>query len=147
GDRAAILRPAGNVVANRNRTLLAVGNRPHALAGYAARHQIFAHRLGAAGAERDVVLARAALVGVAFDGEVVAVVVAEPLRLLVERGARLLGELRRIGFEENAIADVNDEILLAARCGSSAHRRRLVSLVLGAARDHQSCGDDSRIFG
>src|SRR5580698_4053774 len=49
-DGAAILRPAGNVVANRNRPFLAVGDRAHALAGHAARHQIFAHRLGAAGA-------------------------------------------------------------------------------------------------
>ena len=35
----------------------------------AARGEIVAHSLGAAGAERDVVFARAALVGVAFDGE------------------------------------------------------------------------------
>ena len=34
-----------------------------------ARDEIVPHGLGAAGAERDVVFAGAALVGVAFDGE------------------------------------------------------------------------------
>ncbi len=96
----------------------------------AARDQIFAHRLRAAGAERDVVFAGAALVGVAFDGEGVAVVVAEPLRLLVERGAGLLGQLRRVGLEEHAVADIDDEVLLTAgsRSPRPAQRRGLVSL-------------------
>ena len=80
----------------------------------AARGQIFAHGLRPARAERDVVFAGAALVGVALDGEGVAVIVAEPLRLLVERSAGLLGELRGIGLEEHAVADIDDEILLAA---------------------------------
>src|SRR5262245_31345002 len=31
GDRAPVLRPAGNVVAHRDRPLLAVGDRAHAL--------------------------------------------------------------------------------------------------------------------
>ena len=53
------------------------------------------HRLGAAGAEREIVFARAALVGVAFDGEGVAIVLVEPRRLLVER--RLRGR-REVGL-------------------------------------------------
>src|SRR5262249_44726206 len=69
GYRAAVLRPARDVVADRDRALLAVGNRPHALCLDAARDEIIAHRLRPAGAERDVVLAGAALVGVALDGE------------------------------------------------------------------------------
>src|SRR5437016_3750787 len=68
-DRTAVLRPAGNVVADRDRPLLAVGDRAHALTLHAARGEVVSHRLGATGAERDVVLARAALVGVAFDQE------------------------------------------------------------------------------
>ena len=44
-------------------------------ADHAAGDEIVAHGLRAAGAERDVVFARAALVGVAFDGERVAAVV------------------------------------------------------------------------
>ena len=39
------------------------------LAGDAARGQVVAGRGGAAGAEREVVFARAALVGMAFDGD------------------------------------------------------------------------------
>src|SRR5262244_3938025 len=85
-DGAAVLRPAGDVVAHRDRALLAVGDRPYAVGIDAARDQVVAGHLGAAGAERDVVLARAALVGMTFDGEGVLVVVLQPLRLLVERG-------------------------------------------------------------
>src|SRR5262245_25848375 len=93
-DGAAVLRPARDVVAPRDRPFLAVRDGPHAVAVDATRHQVLADRLGAAGAERDVVLARPALVGVTFDGERVLAVVLEPLRLLVERGARLRRQLR-----------------------------------------------------
>src|SRR5713101_6576080 len=70
-----VLRPAGNVVAHRDRAFLAVGNRAHALRLDAARGEIVAHGLRAPGTERDVVLARATLIGMAFDGEGVLVVV------------------------------------------------------------------------
>ena len=55
----------------------------------ALRHQEVAGRLGTAGAERDVVLARAALVGMAFDGDGVAGIGLQPLRLLGEDRLRL----------------------------------------------------------
>src|SRR5581483_7849748 len=77
-DGAAVLRPARDVVTHRDRALLAVGDRAHALRLHAARDQIVAYRLGAPCTERDVVFARAALVGVALDGEGVAVIAAEP---------------------------------------------------------------------
>src|SRR5665811_686683 len=79
-DRAAVLRPAGDVVAHRHRPLLAVGDGAHAVGLDAARDQIIAHALRPAGAQRDVVFARAALVGMAFDGEGILAVVGEPLR-------------------------------------------------------------------
>src|SRR5262245_27283419 len=60
---AAILRPAGDVVANRDRPFLAVRNRADALRVDAVLGQVVAHGHGALGAERDVVFARAALVG------------------------------------------------------------------------------------
>src|SRR3954464_5252028 len=91
--RAAVLRPAGDIVTHRDRALLAVGDRAHAVRLDTARGQIVAHRLRAPGAERDVVFARAALVGVALDREGIAIVLAEPLRLLFERRDRLRGEL------------------------------------------------------
>src|SRR6185503_2184472 len=69
GLGAAILRPAGNVVAHRHRALLAVGNRADALGIDAVLGQEVAHRLGAPRTQSDVVLAGAALVGVALDGD------------------------------------------------------------------------------
>src|SRR6185436_20498405 len=123
GHRAAVLRPARYVVADRDRAFLAVGNGAHAAGLDAAGRQIVADRLGAAGAERDVVFARAALVGMAFDREGVVAVLLQPMRLLVERGARLHRQLSGIGFEEHAVADVNDEVLLAAGRGDAGRSK------------------------
>src|SRR5262249_20126885 len=86
-DRAAVLRPAGYVIAHRDRTLLAVGDGPHARALDPARDQVVPHGLSAACAECDVVFARAPLVGVTLDREAIPVVELQPLRLLVERCA------------------------------------------------------------
>src|SRR3954449_12735000 len=143
---AAILRPAGDVVANRDRAFLAVGHRAHAAGLDAARSEIIAHRLGPASAQRNVVFARAALVGVAFDREGVIGVLLQPLRLLVERAARLRRELGGIGLEENAVAHVYDEVLLAARRGGAGRGQRIVGLLAGAGRQGKSryqSGDDA----
>src|SRR5579862_3146047 len=145
--RAAVLRPAGNVVAHRDRPFLAVGDGVHALRRDPAGDKILAHGLRAAGAERDIVFARAALVGMTFDGEGVVIVVAEPLRLLVERRPRLLGQLRGIGFEEHAVADIDDEVLLAAGRGGAADEPSLLGLLLSAARDRERGDDKGREFG
>src|SRR5262249_11512139 len=59
-DGTAVLRPAGDIVAHRDRPLLAVRDGAHAVAVDAARREIFAHGLSTAGAQRDVVLAGAA---------------------------------------------------------------------------------------
>src|SRR5207253_4042441 len=123
---AAVLRPARNVVADRDRAFLAVGHRTHAAGLDAARGEIIANRLGTAGAERNVVFAGAALVGVAFDREGVIAVLLQPLRLLVERAARLHREFGGIGLEEDAVADVNDEVLLAAGRGGAGRGQRIV---------------------
>src|SRR5271166_2697646 len=69
GHRAAVLRPAGDIVADRDRPFLAVTDRLHPRGGNALRREIIVHRLGALGAEREIVLPRAAFVRVAFDGE------------------------------------------------------------------------------
>src|ERR1700704_792793 len=82
--RAAVLRPARYVVADRDRPFLAVGNRAHAMGLHAARDQIVVQGRPPPGAKRDIVFARAALVGVAFDDEAVLRVAAQPLRLLVQ---------------------------------------------------------------
>src|SRR3954447_24157043 len=67
--RAAVLGPAGDVIADRNRAFLAVGDRPHPRGIDAARGEEGAHRRSTPRAQRNVVFAGAALVGVAFDGE------------------------------------------------------------------------------
>src|SRR5690606_2301910 len=64
---ATILRPARDVVADRDRTLLAVGDGADAIRVDAARNQIVLGVGGATGTQRDVVFPRAALVGMAFD--------------------------------------------------------------------------------
>ncbi len=104
------------------------------------------NRLGAARAERDVVFAGAALVGVASDGEGITAVGLQPLRLLVEGRGRLRRQVGPVAFEEHAIADVNDEILLAARgcrAGDSAIGAAHAVLVGAGAhrqRHGQNCG-------
>ena len=77
--------------------------------------EIVVHRLGAALAKREIVFARAPLVGVTFDGEAVSVVVIEPRRLLVERRLGSRREIGLISVEENAVADGLVEFLHAAR--------------------------------
>src|SRR5690554_706273 len=102
-DRAAVLAPAGNVVADRHRAFLAEGLAGDALLVDAARHEIVHHHRGAAGAQRDIVFASAALVGMAFDHDAVVLVLVEPGRLLVQRGRSLGGQRTRIRFEEHAV--------------------------------------------
>src|SRR5258708_6692587 len=68
-DGTPVLRPARDVVAHRDRALLAVGDRPHARGLDATRGQVVAHRVGATVPEPDVVLTGTALVRVAFNGE------------------------------------------------------------------------------
>src|SRR5262249_11344952 len=144
----AVLRPAGDVVTDRDGALLAVGDRAHALRLDAARGEIVAHGLRAAGTERDVVLARTALVGVPLHGEGVLAVALQPLRLLLQRGDRLRRELGRVGFEEHAVADIDHEVLLAAgRRAAGAGGLGHVRLV-GAARRGQRQGDQaSELYG
>src|SRR5690606_24146222 len=113
---------------------------PHAGDIDAARGEIITHRLGAPGAERDVVFARAALVGVAFDDEGVLTVAGQPLRLLVERLAARLRQFGLIRLEEDAVADIDDEVLLAARGRSRAGSAigAVGSALVGAGRDGQT---------
>ena len=69
------------------------------LAGDALRDQEVAGRGGAAGAERQIVFARAALVGMAFDGDGVVAVLVEPLRLLATASPA-----RRRGSTEESVS-------------------------------------------
>ena len=144
-DGAAVLRPAGDVVADRDGALLAVGNGAHAVGRDAARGEVVTHGLAAAGAERIVVFAGAALVGMAFDGEGVARIALEPASLLVEGRDGGRGQVGGVGFEEDAVADIDDEVLRAARGRGTAgaEARGVGILVLGAGAERERGGDGS----
>ena len=69
----------------------------------------------------------------------------EPLRLLVERGARLRRQLGRVGLEEHAVADIDHEVLLAAgRRRAGRIGLRVVGVLVGASRDRQRRGEHGR---
>src|SRR6202040_2162011 len=68
-DGTAVLRPARDVVADRDRALLAVGDRPNPRWIDAAGGEEGTNRLGAAWAGRDIVFAGAPPLGMAFHGE------------------------------------------------------------------------------
>src|SRR5215218_6549739 len=146
GHGAAVLRPARDVVAGRDRTLLAVGDGADARAGDAARGEVVAHHLRAAGAEREIVLAGAALVGVALDQEGVARVARQPRRLLVERRDRGRSKVGRVAFEEHPVADIDGEILgragraAAAAGGAEVGSGGLVGLRAGGDRQRRGKG-------
>src|SRR5689334_22612242 len=69
GHATTVLRPAGLVGVGADRALLAVGDRADARLVDAQRGQVVRHRVGATLAEREVVLAGAALVAMTFDGD------------------------------------------------------------------------------
>src|SRR5882672_7565668 len=69
GLSASVLRPAGYVVAHCHRPFLAIGDGADAGGIDSVLGQEVAHVLGALGPQRDVVLAGAALVRVALDGD------------------------------------------------------------------------------
>src|SRR5215831_9543673 len=78
GDGAAVLRPGLLVRAGRIGILLAVAGGPDALSRNALGNQILACGIGTPLAERQVVLARAALVAVAGNGNGVVGVLLQP---------------------------------------------------------------------
>src|SRR4029453_18162745 len=62
GDRAAVLRPAGNIVANGNRAFLTVGDRFHALCRNTTRSEVILGGGRTASTESEVIFARTAFV-------------------------------------------------------------------------------------
>src|SRR5690606_9417782 len=110
-DGTAVLRPTGNVVANGDRTFLAVGDRLDAVGSHTQRSQIVAGGGGAPGTEREVVFARAAFVRMTFDDDLVLRVLVEPLRLTGQCLLRVCADRRRVGVEEDAVADIDGEVL------------------------------------
>src|ERR1035437_1914972 len=121
-DGAAVLRPARDVVAYRDRAFLAVRDGPHPAGVDAARRQEGTNRLSTPRTQRNVVFAGAALIRMAFDGEGVTVVALQPARLLFQGRDRLRRQIGLVALEEHAVADIDHEILLAARGRRTRHR-------------------------
>src|SRR3569623_496412 len=69
GDTATVLRPAGLAGLGADRAFLAVGHGFDAAGRHALADQDFLHGVGATRAQRQVVLTRAALVAMTFDGD------------------------------------------------------------------------------
>src|SRR5690606_18933437 len=93
---AAVLRPGALVRTERLGTLLAPAYRLHPAGIDTARLEIVARRIGPAVAERQVILAGAALVGMALDRDAHVRVAVEPGGLRVEGALRRTVE--RIGI-------------------------------------------------
>jgi hypothetical protein len=100
--------------------------------------QILACRRRAACTQRDVVFARAALVGMAFDGDLIVRILVQPLRLAIERLLRIGADSRRIRVEEDPVADIDGEVLLTCPGRRSGRDRRHCSGsgLLGCAACH-----------
>src|SRR5262249_42575382 len=124
-DRVAVLRPGLLVGAERRRAVLAVGDRGDAAGSDALGHEIIAGGVRAALAESDVVFLGPALVAVAGDLHVVLRILRQPGRLTVQRPLALVLQRRLVEVEEHPVADIRDEILLAA--GRRACRLRRVA--------------------
>jgi hypothetical protein len=134
--RTPILRPAGNVVANGHRALLAVGDGPDARRVDAVLCQIVSHCRGTTRSERDIVFTRTAFVGVAFDCDRVLRILLQPLRLLDKRLRRFRRQINGIGREIDDVADVLREVALRAggRGAVLAAQRVRLQLLVGGTR-------------
>src|SRR5690606_23026929 len=85
----------------------------------AAADQVRANGLGATGAQGQVVFARAALVGVAFDADGHLRVAGQPGGLGGQPRLGLGTHRIRVQVEVDAVADVDDEVLFRARRGGA----------------------------
>src|SRR5581483_8592672 len=120
---AAVLLPAALGVAEAQRVILAVADDLQILVGHAERAQVADHRLGAPLAERLVVRLRAALVGVALDGELRGAA-AEALGVARQRRLGGVGELivveREVHAHDRAALVAGDVLTLRRRARHAA---------------------------
>src|SRR5208282_66623 len=134
---AAVLRPGRFVVTDHRRAFLAVADGSDAAGGDAERDQRAFHRVGAAIAEREVVFARAAVVAMAFDRDFHVLIFLEPGCLALKRLLAFRLDVRLVEVEEDAIADVLDEILARTRRGVAARGRRALTGGAGGKQQHR----------
>ena len=114
--RAAVLGPGFLVGAGRDRPLLAPAGHQQPRRRHALRHQEIARRIGAPLAQRLVIFARAALVGMAFDRGADVGVGDQPARLRRQRRLRRLVERIFVGAEIDGVrSGLGDQVGLQRR--------------------------------
>src|SRR3954454_9386255 len=124
--RAPVLCPGLLTRSADRRAFLAVAQRGDTIRGDASGNEVVLRRGGAAVAQCQVVLARAALVGVTFDRHADVAVLLQPLGLPVQGGAGFGGQVHLIVAEEDPVAGIGREVLLRTRSarntGAAIHR-------------------------
>src|SRR5471030_412943 len=110
GHAATVAGPGAFVGADDFRPFLAVADGLNAVGGQALRNQVLADGRRAALAQCEVVLTRAALVAMAFDGDLVVRVLLQPSSLLVQGRPAVGSDRRHVGVEVNAVTDILPEV-------------------------------------
>src|SRR3954452_8086919 len=105
-----VLCPGCLIRAEDSRTLLAIADGGDAVSIDATSQQVVLHRIGATLGQREVVLTRAALVGMTFNGHGDARILVQPRSLTVQGCPGLRSQVELVKTEEHAIADVDDQI-------------------------------------
>src|ERR1035437_649951 len=119
---AAVLLPAAFVRLGAERLFLAVSDCFDAVAGDSSLDELILHRIGAIGAQSEVVFGRAALVAVPLDGDVnVGMLLQEP-RIALQRCLIGCAHIVLVVIEVNVLHVLREEFLLAG--GRSRCRRR-----------------------
>src|SRR6266581_1713688 len=138
---APVLRPGGFVMSVHERLLLAPGLRLDATRVDPVAHEVLLRRLGAAVAERQVVLVRAALVAVAADADLELRVRLQNGDLLVEGPGVLRADVRLVVVEVDHGGDhALDFIAGAAQRGQRigiGHRCDCCRRLLAAGAGHE----------
>src|SRR3954469_2808829 len=101
--RPPVLRECPLIVTRLERELLPVTDDAEAVGGDAERDEICARRDGAPFTQRQIVLGRAALVAVTFDGDGPGRVALQRRRVGVQHRLRVAGELAAVVLEEDRL--------------------------------------------
>src|SRR5262249_56003320 len=107
----------GDIIADRNRAFLTVGHRAYALGIDPVLGEEGADGLGAPRAKGDVVFARAALVGMTFDGDGVLVVLLQPAGLIAQGLLRLWRQIGAVAGKVYEVPDIHGKIARRAPPG------------------------------
>ena len=121
---------AGFAVVGANRAFLAVADRLHTVLIDAESDQIVLGRVGTTLAEGEVVLARAAVVAMAFDHETILRIGLQPGSDLLQLALRFGRQIVTVEAEEDPVADAGGELFdgaggrtLGNRCRRGGSRR------------------------